>query len=579
MTDRIDSGINRDILVVIQASQVQAGWKNRFFEKFNAENSVLGTLITRLKQEKRFFVVIGTSENTEDNVFEDVALKNDIECVRGEQKDVANRLLKIIQKYNKKTLIRVSAYSPLVDTDKLYDMYKCHVEDEYDYSYNEHSEGLPMGMGGDIISADALRKIDKMDLDVSQKEFVGLYIRQNETSFSVHKAYYPGNVGGKSKLTIETPKDFDLVNDVLNHLTDISVETVSDYLESHSVLRRYNRENPPREAGVEKLMLNEEKVNSILKNDNIDSTYPISVELTLTNACNLRCVYCSDMLLRDKQGVHQFEKEEFFRLFDDLSAGGTKGVVLEGGGEPTIYPYFRDVVMYARSVGLAVGLITNGTQLLQPEILEELEWIRVSLDASTKEEYLELKGVDAFESVLTNIASYVKNCNTVGVGYVVTNKNISQLEALVLRLRMIGASYIQLRPVVDSPELYPEGIELDYLKYYEKSDFGVEIGGMIDNASGGNNNLSCYAHSVTSIISGDGSVYLCGRLNIYDWIKPIGNIRKQSFREIWNGEERRIQSEMVGESGFCEKNCPQCRISKFNKVFDRLKSVQTVHFI
>lgn len=577
--DFIEEDDNNKVLLVVQASLVGIEWRNRLYEIFDSEKSVIETLLERLIESKRFQIIITTSKETEDDSLEGIAQRYNIECIRGEHLDIVKRLLRVINSFGGENFIRVSAYSPLVDIQKLIKLYDEHVEGGYDYSFNEHYNGLPMGMGGDVFSAYVLRRVDKLDLDISQKEFVGLYIRQNEVNYKVHKASYPGNVGGKSKLTIETPKDFDLVNDVLNHLTDISVETVSDYLESHSVLRRYNRENPPREAGVEKLMLNEEKVNSILKNDIIDSTYPISVELTLTNACNLRCVYCSDMLLRDKQGVYQFEKEDFYRLFDDLSSGGTKGVVLEGGGEPTIYPYFTDVVRYARSVGLAVGLITNGTQLLQPEILKELEWIRVSLDASTKEEYLELKGVDAFEKVLTNIASYVKDCNTVGVGYVVTNKNISQLESLVLRLRMIGASYIQLRPVVDSPELYPEGIELDYLKYYEKSDFGVEIGGMVENASGGNNNLPCYAHSVTSIISGDGSVYLCGRLNIYDWLKPIGNIREQSFRKIWNGEERRVQSEMVGDPGFCEKNCPQCRISKFNSVFDRLEAVKTIHFI
>ena len=32
-----------------------------------------------------------------------------------------------------------------------------------------------------------------------------------------------------------------------------------------------------------------------------------------------------------------------FELFDDLSRGGTRGVVLEGGGEPTLYEEFADI--------------------------------------------------------------------------------------------------------------------------------------------------------------------------------------------------------------------------------------------
>ncbi len=567
-----------DIVVVVQVSQINIGWSDRLFRKFDIGKDAVSLLIERLLGEKSFRVVIATSTMQEDDLIEEISDHYKVECIRGEQRDIVKRLLRVADYCSCESFVRISAYSPLIDISKIIDMYHTHVDHKYDYSFNEHCTGVPMGMGGDVFSTAVLRTIDTLNLDISQREFVGLYIRQN-ASYRVDKVSYPEMLGGRSKLSIETPKDFEVVNEVLDHVSDINAEKVVDYLEHHSILRRYNRENPPREAGVEKLMLNGEKVASILKKETVDPLYPISVELTLTNACNLKCVYCSDLLLRGKQGIHQYEKEEFFSLFDDLSAGGTKGIVLEGGGEPTIYPYFSDVVRYARSVGLAVGLITNGTQSLNEDVLKELEWIRVSLDASTKEEYLELKEVDAFEKVLANIASYVKSCHTVGVGYVVTNKNVSQLESLVLRLRMIGASYIQLRPVVDNPDLYPTDVELDYLKYYEKSDFGVEIGGMVDNASGGNNNLPCYAHSVTSVISGDGSVYLCGRLNIYDWLKPIGNIHEQTFHDIWNSAERRKQSEMVGASDFCKRNCPQCRISKFNTVFDRLLAVKTIHFI
>lgn len=90
---------------------------------------------------------------------------------------------------------------------------------------------------------------------------------------------------------------------------------------------------------------------------------------------------------------------------------------------------------------------------------------------------------------------------------------------------------------------------------------------------------ACFAHSLTSIISGDGSVYLCGRLNIYNWLKPIGNINTESFNEMWNGEERIKQSKMVCDASFCEKNCLQCRITKFNELIERMKNTKSKHFI
>ena len=201
------------------------------------------------------------------------------------------------------------------------------------------------------------------------------------------------------------------------------------------------------------------------------------------------------------------------------------------------------------------------------------------MDASTSKEYMELKGVDCFEQVVNNISHYAKYCDTVGVGYVVTNKNISQIETLVMRIRESGASYIQLRPVVDAEELYPYGIDLSFLKFYQNHRFAVILDGMKENAKQGNGNVPCRAHSLTSIISGDGSVYLCGRLNIYRWLRPIGNINTQSFHEIWLGEERSNQAEMVKDKEFCKRNCPQCRITKFNELLDRLENVGSKHFI
>lgn len=224
-------------------------------------------------------------------------------------------------------------------------------------------------------------------------------------------------------------------------------------------------------------------------------------------------------------------------------------------------------------------MITNGTVRLSESVLSKFEWVRVSLDASNVEEYYNLKKVDFFEKVLMNIAHYVRYCDTVGVGYVVTNNNMSNIETLILRLREIGVSYVQLRPVVDMPDLLPKDQDLKYLEFYRGAKFNVIIDGMHENLEKGNNNLPCVSSSLTSVISGDGSVYLCGRLNIYDWVKPMGNIKNQSFSEIWNGNERKRQLDMIGNASFCNKNCPQCRISKFNYLFDRLSQTKSIHFI
>lgn len=568
--------------IIVQASTVKESLRGRCFLKLNTSDTVIDFLLIRLiKRYGKYQIILAVSDLPDDDVFQEVAARYDIFIYRGDYDNLALRLREAVRLYAKEVehFVRIQANAPLVDFNLLDDLLAHHMEGRYEYSYNEYLNGVLWGMGCEVFSTDLIEQLANMQLRKDQLVLLGGYLRQNIDKYRTYAYPYKQN-RSLYKVNIETEKDLEVVRELVANLSDITVELVSSYLDSHKLLAKYNRQFPLKETGTEKLLLNEEKVKKIRKNLDVDYSYPISVELTLTNRCNLACVYCSDMELRRRQGMgEKLSKEVLFSLFDDLARGGTRGIVLEGGGEPTLYDGFSEVVQYARKSGLAVGLITNGTQELKPHLLEQFEWIRVSLDASTAEEYQALKGVDCFENVISNIAKYAQHCPSVGVGYVVTNKNISQIEPLVMRLRELDVSYIQCRPVVDNEEIYPRGIDLSYLTFYQNEKFGVMVDGMIENAEGGNHGLPCYAHSITSIISGDGSVYICGRLNIYDWLKPIGNIREHSFHSIWNGDERKRQAQQIKDASFCNANCPQCRISKFNVLFDKLSSVKSVNFI
>lgn len=564
------------ITVILQASNIGASFENR-------NNSLIGNqkelsfLINRLKEDNELNVVMCTSNEAADDDLEALATSNGICIFRGDYSDVLGRICNAINAIGCDNFVRVFANYPLVDILELKKLYEHHISGGYEYSYNEHKDGVLWGTGCEVFSSRLFMKLEQEDLDKAQRETISYYVRQSTDCRILRYSYFNNRPG--YKVSLDTLKDLEVINEIVSNVSTIDNETIKKYFDAHQILARYNLEAPSKEVGVEKLFLHPNKIDNLLV-ENYDMSYPISVEMTLTNACNLNCVYCSDNELRTKQGrTSELTIETIKRLFEDLSKAGTSGVVLEGGGEPTLYSDFEKVVECAKEKGLALGLITNGTVRLEDGVLRNFEWIRVSLDASTASEYKELKGVDCFERVMSNIAHYSKFCDTVGVGYVVTNKNISQLESLVMRLRDLGVSYIQLRPVVDCDELYPRGVDLGYLKFYMNTKFGVIVDGMKENSSSGNGGLPCKTSSITSIISGDGSVYICGRLNIYDWLKPIGNINEQSFNDIWIGDERMKQLKMINDAEFCKNNCPQCRVSKFNQLINRLDNIKSKNFI
>jgi MoaA/NifB/PqqE/SkfB family radical SAM enzyme len=340
-------------------------------------------------------------------------------------------------------------------------------------------------------------------------------------------------------------------------------------------------------VGLAKLLLFPEKLASLPLNGPAgrDLSYPVSVELSLTNDCNQDCRWCSDRALRRRAG-ERLDLGALQRLFDDLAGGGVRGVTIEGGGEPTVSPVFEAATVAALERGLALGLITNGLDLFpagrDPDIYGKFEWIRVSLDAAGRRPYRELKGVDGFDRVLANLGRLAESSPgaTLGVGYVLTSRNddVDELGALARILRDLGVDYLHIRPVVDHPELTSRQ-SLEELKQLETPDFAVNLAALADNEVRGNDGLPCLAHSLSAVIGAAGEVWLCGRLNIESSARPIGHLAATGFKDIWAGPERARQTALAAQPAFCLAHCPQCRMTKYNRLLADMSRLKTRNFI
>ena len=336
------------------------------------------------------------------------------------------------------------------------------------------------------------------------------------------------------------------------------------------------------EVSLAKLLLFPAKL-AALQAPGPDLEFPVSVELSLTSQCPQNCLWCSDRSLRSRS-PDRLDLGLLDRLFADLARGGTRGVTIEGGGEPTHSPLFPGAARAARARGLAVGLITNGLNLFRPGLsLDDyrgFEWIRVSLDATEPETYRALKGTDGFAEVMANLGrlAALRPGLTLGAGYVLTNQNDhpEALARLAETLRGLGLDYLHIRPVVDHPAMVSRR-DLGFLR--AEGDFSVNLAALADNAASGNGNLPCLTHSLSSVIGADGLVWLCGRLNADPAARPLGDLARAGFAEIWAGDERRRQANLAASAEFCRIHCPPCRLTKYNRLIHRLARLKTRHFI
>lgn len=102
----------------------------------------------------------------------------------------------------------------------------------------------------------------------------------------------------------------------------------------------------------------------------------------IVKPCNMKCKFCYATFDDQKSGAQmpsRFAKD----ILSKLRIAGLQKITF-AGGEPLLYRYLDEVIMYAKSIGLVTGIITNGS-LLTREWLRYmtpcLDWVGLSVDS------------------------------------------------------------------------------------------------------------------------------------------------------------------------------------------------------
>lgn len=91
---------------------------------------------------------------------------------------------------------------------------------------------------------------------------------------------------------------------------------------------------------------------------------PLNASLELLPVCNMNCDMCYVRLSREemKRQGRLRRADEWLALADQMKAAGTLFILLTGG-EPLLYPGFREIYMGLRKMGMILTVNTNGTLL------------------------------------------------------------------------------------------------------------------------------------------------------------------------------------------------------------------------
>lgn len=132
---------------------------------------------------------------------------------------------------------------------------------------------------------------------------------------------------------------------------------------------------------------------------------PYFYSIHLNQSCNQSCIMCMPdgnhprTLLPFATFVHMYE--QFRRYAEHLTLIG---------GEPLLYPWITRVLELVAQDPVAVTINTNGTPLTEKLTrlllaLHRLE-LKCSFDAATRNTYKQIRGLDSFNRVMTNIERF-----------------------------------------------------------------------------------------------------------------------------------------------------------------------------
>jgi len=289
---------------------------------------------------------------------------------------------------------------------------------------------------------------------------------------------------------------------------------------------------------------------------------PLYVKMKVFYGCNLKCEMCNHWRETREPPV---SAERFREIICELGEMGTKKIHISGG-EPMLRPQIPDFVELASSLGIKVTMTTNGTLVdkVKAKRLVEggLRGVNISIDSPLRKMHEKIRGVEgAFKATVKAVELFQrykhKGKLTIRINTVVSRTNYQTLETLPDLAHDLGADGINLIPVNDhcgenlsmrkrdialfneeiAPKIAERATALGLIVSDEevfpfgRSESEVRLGRAGRYAFGYYDNHPCYAPWTHSLIDFNGNVYVCCMTR--ERIPPVGNIKNQSFQEIW----------------------------------------------
>ncbi|MCX7803936.1 MAG: radical SAM protein [Planctomycetota bacterium] len=342
------------------------------------------------------------------------------------------------------------------------------------------------------------------------------------------------------------------------------------------------------------------------------SSRPLGASWELTHRCPLACRHC---YLIGAAVSGEMSREEAFRALDVLARAGVLFLVFTGG-EPTCHPAFRDIASRAKRTGFCIQVYTGGANL------EESDWdffaglsplnVEITIHSPEPETHDSVTGrPGSFERAVRSLGEMRRRGVRTVLKVTVSSLNVGSLERMRMLASDLGAALrvgAEIVPAagpmrMTAPDLAvtPAALAAYYRSVAARSG-NADLpavgcgspdreGAGVSDGSGGPENcrapgggdvsrgrerdagaasgaeaggirppadaMPCGAGRSSLALDPLGTVYPC-----VTWREPLGNLLREPFGAIWNGEAaRRVRAVRFGDSAECMacEALPFCR--------------------
>jgi radical SAM protein with 4Fe4S-binding SPASM domain len=258
--------------------------------------------------------------------------------------------------------------------------------------------------------------------------------------------------------------------------------------------------------------------------------FPRTISIEVTNVCNAKCWFCAQPFSKRKKGYIDFST--YHKIINEISqnAQKIKSIALFMDGEPTLHKDLVEFLKYAHELGIEKVNLSSNMEFFLPELTDKL----LNLNPGKTLQYIicSLDGVD----------EETHSQNRIGVDFNKALYNTKYLIEQRNRKRLLYPRIFTRLLVSDSTK----GEIRKFKKYWKKQKVDKALcakmhnwGGQIDDTKLNINTNSiefipCYFPFSQLAIQYDGTVRLCCVDTESSVI--IGDIKKQSIKEIWNGQ-------------------------------------------